>query len=106
MATTLTDYADKSALIKKDNFDVSKGSNLQNWQELQNRMRKKIEKVKAEMGAKLSCHPDYRLIPRHSLMDDNYIPARQEYLDEIKRRAAKDREKNPACIQAKKRVSK
>jgi hypothetical protein len=96
MVMTLTDYADKSALIGSAKDGTNASSHEAKAQIQRQRLKVKIEMAKERMGAKLCCHSDYRLMARHSVHKAIYEPARQEYLSGIKAAAAADREKNPA----------
>lgn len=51
--------------------------------------------VIADMGANWVNHPDYKPNPRHSNNPEIYVPARREYLDQVKELARRDRERNP-----------
>lgn len=99
MVMTLTNYAEKSSALRSASSETDAISGEQNWQILQRRLEVKTAMAKERMGAKLCCHPDYRLMARHSVHKAIYEPAREDYLAGIKAAAAADREKNPAFKQ-------
>lgn len=59
-------------------------------------LEKRLAEIKAQYGAKLTCHPDYAPNPRHSTVPSIYIPARAAFLAQIASAAQRDRERNPA----------